>query len=69
IGLALRLVGDHEGTARALACPVRQVRVLATAAGGACAGIGGAYLSLVYPGSWSEGLSSGQGIMAVALVI
>ncbi|MFZ5532758.1 MAG: ABC transporter permease [Pseudomonadota bacterium] len=69
VGLVLRLVGDHEGSARALAYPVRTVRVLATAVGGASAGVGGAYLSLVYPGSWSEGLSSGQGIMAVALVI
>jgi len=69
VGLALRLVGDHEGSARALAYPVRRVRVLATAVGGAFAGVGGAYLSLVYPGSWNEGLSSGQGIMAVALVI
>lgn len=69
LGLALRLVGDHEGTARALAYPVARVRTLATAAGGAFAGVGGAYLSLCYPGSWSEGLSSGQGIMAVALVI
>lgn len=68
-GLALRLVGDHEGTARALGYPVATVRIIATAVGGAFAGVGGAYLSLCYPGSWSEGLSSGQGIMAVALVI
>ena len=33
------------------------------------AGIGGSFLSLFYPGSWNEGLSSGQGITAVALVI
>ncbi len=33
------------------------------------AGIGGSFLSLYYPGSWNEGLSSGQGLMAVALVI
>ena len=33
------------------------------------AGIGGAFLSLSYPGIWSQGLSSGQGLMAVALVI
>ena len=45
------------------------VRLLATAAGGFLAGIGGAFLSLYYPGSWNEGLSSGQGLMAVALVI
>jgi simple sugar transport system permease protein len=31
--------------------------------------MGGAFLSLVYPGSWNESLSSGQGLMAVALVV
>jgi simple sugar transport system permease protein len=38
-------------------------------AGGFLAGVAGAYLSLYYPGSWNEGISSGQGLMAVALVI
>ena len=37
------------------------VRFLATAAGGFFAGIGGAFLSLYYPGSWSQGLSLGPG--------
>ena len=37
--------------------------------GSGLAGIGGAFLSLYYPGSWNEGLSSGQGLMAVALVV
>jgi simple sugar transport system permease protein len=37
--------------------------------GGALSGIGGAFLSLYYPGSWNEGLSSLQGLMAVVLVI
>lgn len=68
-GLVLRLVGDHAETARALGYRLLPVRVAATAAGGFFAGIGGAYLSLYYPGSWNEGLSSGQGLMAVALVI
>ena len=45
------------------------IRTLATAAGGPPPGLGGAYLSLFYPGSWNEGISSGQGLMAVALVI
>ena len=45
------------------------MRILATAAGGFLAGVGGSFLSLYYPGSWNEGLSSGQGLMAVALVI
>jgi simple sugar transport system permease protein len=48
---------------------VNRVRLLATMAGGFLAGIGGSFLSLFYPGSWNEGLSSGQGLMAVALVI
>ncbi len=54
---------------RARACRSIAIRLLATAAGGALAGIGGAFLSLYYPGSWNEGLSSGQGLMAVALVM
>jgi len=68
-GLVLRLVGDHAETARAMGYRLIPVRVMATAVGGFLAAIGGAYLSLYYPGSWNEGLSSGQGLMAVALVI
>ena len=46
-----------------------RVRLIATVAGGMLSGIGGSCLSLYYPGSWTESLSSGQGLMAVALVI
>ena len=53
----------------ALGLPIDRTRFLATACGSALAGIGGAFLSLYYPGSWNEGLSSGQGLMAVALVV
>lgn len=69
IGLVIRVVGDSTDAARAMGLRANRVRVLSTAAGGALAGIGGAYLSLYYPGSWNEGISSGQGLMAVALVI
>ncbi|MEZ5592094.1 MAG: ABC transporter permease [Gammaproteobacteria bacterium] len=69
LGLTIRVVGDSTDAARALGINPIRVRVLSTAAGGALAGIGGAYLSLYYPGSWNEGISSGQGLMAVALVI
>jgi len=69
IGLTIRVVGDSADAARALGINVNRVRLWSTAAGGALAGIGGAYLSLYYPGSWNEGISSGQGLMAVALVI
>lgn len=69
IGLTLRVVGDSADAARALGMNIDRVRLLATGVGGAFAGVGGAYLSLSYPGSWNEGISSGQGLMAVALVI
>ena len=68
-GLILRVVGDSADAARAMGYDVDRVRLLATGVGGVLAGIGGAYLSLYYPGSWNEGVSSGQGLMAVALVI
>jgi simple sugar transport system permease protein len=68
-GLVIRTVGDSANAARALGLRVQLTRALATGAGGFFAGIGGAFLSLYYPGSWNEGLSSGQGVMAVALVI
>jgi simple sugar transport system permease protein len=69
VGLRLRVVGDSENAARAFGLSPSAYRIGATAFGGACAGVGGASLSLVYPGAWSEALSSGQGVMAVALVI
>jgi ABC-type uncharacterized transport system permease subunit len=68
-GLVVRTVGDSAAAARAMGISVDLVRFLATTAGGFLAGIGGAFLSLSYPGSWNQGLSSGQGLMAVALVI
>ena len=69
VGLLIRVVGDSTDAARAMGLRPSLIRTLATAAGGALAGVGGAYLSLFYPGSWNEGVSSGQGLMAVALVI
>ena len=68
-GLWVRMVGDSADAARALGTSVNRVRIAATTAGGFIAGLGGACLSLYYPGSWNEGLSSGQGLIAVALVI
>jgi general nucleoside transport system permease protein len=68
-GLLVRMVGDSADAARALGNSVNGIRIAATTAGGAIAGLGGASLSLYYPGSWNEGLSSGQGLIAVALVI
>lgn len=69
LGLVVRMAGDSSDAARALGYSVNSVRIWATTAGGFIAGLGGASLSLYYPGSWNEGLSSGQGLIAVALVI
>ncbi|ATX75453.1 ABC transporter permease [Reinekea forsetii] len=68
-GLMVRVAGESDSAARALGFDSRKIRWASTMIGGAMASIGGAYLSLYYPGSWNEGLSSGQGLMAVALVI
>ena len=68
-GLAVRASGDSADAAQSLGYRVNTIRLASTVVGGFLAGIGGAFLSLYYPGSWNEGLSSGQGLMAVGLVI
>lgn len=69
VGLLVRMAGDSAQAARALGYSVSAIRIAATAGGGLIAGLGGASLTLFYPGSWNEGISSGQGLIAVALVI
>jgi simple sugar transport system permease protein len=68
-GLILRTAGESADAAAAMGYSVNAIRLRATMVGGFLSGIGGSFLSLVYPGNWNEGLSSGQGITAVALVI
>jgi general nucleoside transport system permease protein len=68
-GLIVRMTGDSAASAKAMGVSVDLVRFIATSIGGLLAGVGGSFLSLYYPGSWNQGLSSGQGLMAVALVI
>jgi ABC-type uncharacterized transport system permease subunit len=68
-GLVVRLAGESTDAARSMGYSVNRIRMAATVAGAALAGVGGSFLSLYYPGSWNEALNSGQGLMAVALVI
>jgi simple sugar transport system permease protein len=68
-GLLVRMAGDSAHAARSLGYSVNGIRLVATVVGGMVAGLGGASLTLFYPGSWNEGISSGQGLIAVALVI
>jgi len=68
-GLVVRLAGESTDAARSMGYSINRIRLVATVVGAALAGVGGSFLSLYYPGSWNEALNSGQGLMAVALVI
>jgi len=68
-GLILRAVGESHEAAHALGYKVVRVRLLAILFGGACAGLGGAYLSLVRVPQWTEGLTAGAGWIALAIVV
>ena len=67
-GLVLRSVGEAPKSAYALGYPVRKIRVAAVLFGSVCAGLAGAYLSLVYTPLWVEGMTAGRGWIALALV-
>jgi ABC-type uncharacterized transport system permease subunit len=69
LGLILRSVGENPAAADALGIQVLRVRYLAVAFGGALAGLAGAFLSLAYRPSWTDGMTVGLGWIAVALVI
>lgn len=68
-GLQLRSIGDNHTSAHALGMPVIKVRYLAVMFGGACAGLAGAHLSLVYTPQWTENMTAGRGWIALALVV
>ncbi|MEO8754278.1 MAG: ABC transporter permease [Casimicrobiaceae bacterium] len=68
-GLILRAVGESPQSAHAIGYPVVRIRYMAVAFGGACAGLGGAYLSIAYNPSWTEGMTAGRGWIALALVV
>jgi len=68
-GRVLRAVGENHDSAHALGYKVKRVRILAILFGGACAGLGGAYLSLVRVPQWTEGMTAGAGWIALALVV
>lgn len=68
-GLILRAVGENHDAAHALGYKVIRIRFMAIAFGGACAGLGGAYLSLVRVPQWTEGMTAGIGWIALALVV
>src|SRR5919197_256989 len=68
-GLTLRSIGDNHSSAHALGIDVIGIRYLAVMFGGACAGLAGAHLSLVYTPQWVENMTAGRGWIALALVV
>ena len=68
-GMNVRAAGESPETADALGIRVGAVRYACVVAGGALAGLGGAYLSLVYTPCWIENMTAGRGWIAIALVI
>jgi simple sugar transport system permease protein len=69
IGLILRAVGESHTAAHALGYKVVRIRIAAIVFGGACAGLGGAYISLVRVPQWTEGMTAGAGWIALAIVV
>jgi ABC-type uncharacterized transport system permease subunit len=68
-GLTVRSIGDNHSSAHALGINVIGVRYLTVMYGGACAGLAGAHLSLVYTPQWVENMTAGRGWIALALVV
>lgn len=68
-GITIRSVGENPATADAMGVNVYLVRYVCTFIGGVLAGIGGAYLSVVYTPAWIEGMTAGAGWIAIALTI
>lgn len=68
-GLILRAVGENHTAAHALGYKVRLVRAAAIGFGGAMAGLGGAYISLIRVPQWTDGITAGIGWIALAIVV
>ena len=68
-GLVLRAIGNNHASAHALGYPVLRIRMLAVLFGGACAGLGGAFLPLAYTPFFTPGMTAGRGWIALALVV
>jgi simple sugar transport system permease protein len=68
-GLLLRAVGESPRSAHSIGYPVIRIRYLAVLFGGGMAGLGGAYLALVYTPLWVEGMTAGRGWISLALVV
>jgi len=67
-GLIVRAIGESPTSAHSLGYSVRRIRLAAVLFGGACCGLAGGFMSLVYTPLWVEGMVAGRGWIALALV-
>ncbi len=68
-GLRIRAVGEHPKAADTVGINVNRTRFLNVLAGGAVAGVGGAYFTLVAVSSFSKDMTGGLGFIALAALI
>lgn len=68
-GLRVRAVGEHPKAADTVGINVNRTRFINVTLGGAIAGIGGAYFTLVAVDAFSKDMSSGRGYIALAALI
>lgn len=69
VGLIIRAVGESHDAAHALGYKVNRIRLGCILFGGAMAGMGGAYVSLVRVPQWVDGITAGAGWIALAIVV
>jgi ABC-type uncharacterized transport system permease subunit len=68
-GLALRAIGEQPEAAAVAGIRVQRMRVLAVLVGGVLGGLAGGTLVLAQAGTFVEGMSSGRGFIAIAIVV
>lgn len=66
-GMRLRSVGENPKAADSLGINVFRTRMVAGTLGSALMALGGAYLPMVYTGTYTEGIVGGRGWLAIAL--
>jgi len=68
-GLRMRACGEHPRAADTVGVAVNRMRYISVVIGGLIAGVGGAYFSLGQVGTFEDGMTRGQGFVALAAMI